>query len=141
MRTIWWSKTVMAALFATSGMAFAGELDVRAAQQTVESQLRAFQSNDGTTAYSFAAPGIRRMFPTVDQFMGMVARGYAPIRNPKRFDMGTATEMADGRIMQNVVIVGPDGKTYEAKYVLQLQEDGTYRITAVSLRESTMVGA
>jgi hypothetical protein len=35
-----------------------------------------------------------------------------------------------------VLIVGPDGKDYEAIYTLELQPDGTYRITSVSLRAS-----
>ena len=31
-------------------------------------------------------------------------------------------------------MVGPDGKDYEALYTLELQPDGVYRITGVSLR-------
>ena len=37
-------------------------------------------------------------------------------------------------IIQQVMIVGPDGKDYEAVYTLELQPDGIYRITGVSLR-------
>ena len=33
-------------------------------------------------------------------------------------------------------IVGPDGKDYEAVYTLELQPDGVWRITGVSLRAS-----
>ena len=32
------------------------------------------------------------------------------------------------------MIVGPDGRDYEAVYTLELQPDGIYRITGVSLR-------
>ena len=39
-------------------------------------------------------------------------------------------------IAQQVFIVGPDGKDYEALYTLELQPDGVYRITGVSLRAS-----
>ena len=39
-------------------------------------------------------------------------------------------------IFQQVLIIGPDGKNYEAFYTLELQPDGRYRITGVSLRAS-----
>ena len=44
--------------------------------------------------------------------------------------------MAPTTIAQQVLIVGPDGKDYEALYTLELQPDGMYRITGVSLRAS-----
>ena len=39
-------------------------------------------------------------------------------------------------IVQQVMILGPDGKDYEAVYTLELQPDGVYRITGVSLKAS-----
>ena len=38
--------------------------------------------------------------------------------------------------MQRVMLLGADGKDYEALYTLELQEDGVWRITAVSMREA-----
>ncbi|TGV95528.1 DUF4864 domain-containing protein, partial [Mesorhizobium sp. M2D.F.Ca.ET.145.01.1.1] len=34
------------------------------------------------------------------------------------------------------LIIGPDGKDYEAVYTLQQQPDGTFQITGCSLRAS-----
>ncbi|MBX3584266.1 MAG: DUF4864 domain-containing protein [Rhizobiaceae bacterium] len=122
-------------------LAFAGDTDVRAAQGTVESQLRAFQSNNGELAYSFAAPSIKRMFPTVDIFMGMVDTAYQPVRKPRSFSFGEAKELGNGRIEQDVLLTGPDGLEYEAEYTLELQPDGIYRITSVRLKKSQAIGA
>ena len=119
-----------------STMAFAGDAEVKAAQGTIEAQLKAFQAGDGESAYSYAAPNIKRIFPTVEIFMGMVESGYQPVRNPLNFSFGKVQEMGPNSIVQQVMILGPDGKDYEAVYTLELQPDGTYRITGVSLKAS-----
>src|SRR5690606_5407716 len=41
-------------LLATPGLA--GDAEIQSAQTAIDRQLKAFQSNDGATAYSFAAP-------------------------------------------------------------------------------------
>ena len=107
-----------------------------AAQGTIEAQLRAFQSGNGELAYSYAAPSIKRIFPTVETFMGMVESGYRPVRDPTNFAFGKVQEMGAGSIVQQVLLTGPDGKEYEALYTLELQPDGVYRITGVSLKAS-----
>ncbi|HET9533961.1 MAG TPA: DUF4864 domain-containing protein, partial [Mesorhizobium sp.] len=38
-------------------------------------------------------------------------------------------------------VVGPDGRDYEAIYTLEMQPDGNFRITGVSLRASNSLGA
>jgi len=115
---------------------FAGDADIKAAQGTIEAQLKAFQAGDGELAYSYAAPGIKRIFPTPDIFMGMVESGYQPVRNPRNYSFGKVQEMGAGSIVQQVLITGPDGKEYEAVYTLELQPDCVYRITGVSLKAS-----
>jgi uncharacterized protein DUF4864 len=42
--------------------------------------------------------------------------------------------MSATTIAQQVFLVGPDGKDYEALYTLELQPDGVWRVTGVSLR-------
>lgn len=118
-----------------AGPSSAGDAEIRAAQATIDGQLKAFQRNDGAAAYDYAAPSIRQMFPSVDIFMSMVTNGYAPVRNPKAFSFGKVEEQGDV-VMQQVLITGPDGKDYEALYRLQRQPDGSYKITGVSLKAS-----
>ncbi len=119
-----------------AGRAFAGEAEIKAAQQSIEAQLRAFQAGDRVAAYSYAAPNITRMFPTADIFMNMVETGYAPIGQPQSYSFGTVTEPAPGSIIQEMTIVGKDGRVFEANYTLELQPDGAFRITGVRLREA-----
>jgi hypothetical protein len=127
---------LLAATLLLANAAFAGEAEIRAAQRTIEAQLKAFQAGDGERAYSYAAPSIKRIFPTVETFMGMVESGYMPVRRPRDFAFGKVEEIGPNSVIQQVLMTGPDGKEYEAVYTLELQPDGVYRITGVSLRAS-----
>jgi hypothetical protein len=111
------------------------------ARMTIERQLGAFTSNDGDTAYSLAAPNIRRLFPTVDGFMAMVRNAYEPVYRARDITFGTFEARPDGQIAQRVMMQGPDGRYYEALYTLERQPDGIWRITGVSLNESGALGA
>lgn len=124
----------LAFLIPAVGGALAGEAEVRAAQGTIDSQLKAFQAGDGPLAYSYAAPSIKQIFPTSEIFMSMVRQGYAPIYQPQSYSFGTSEEPSPTTIVQQVTITGPDGKDYEASYRLELQPDGVFRITGVSMR-------
>jgi hypothetical protein len=134
MRRAFFAFAVVPFLFASS--ALAGEAQVKAAQTVIDGQLKAFIANDGATAYSFAAPNVKRIFPTVDTFMDMVTNGYPPVRKPQTYSFGKVQEMSPTSIIQQVLILGPDGKDYEAVYTLEQQPDGTFRITGCSLRAS-----
>ena len=116
--------------------ALAGDAEVKAAQAAIDGQLKAFIANDGAAAYSFAAPNVKQIFPTVDTFMNMVTNGYPPVRKPQSYAFGKVEQTGPGSLIQQVLIVGPDGKNYEAVYTLQQQADGTFQITGCSLRAS-----
>lgn len=131
--------SVLAISLLLTTASFAGEAEVKAAQGSIDAQIRAFKADDNALAYSYAAPNIQRMFPTVDAFMGMVNNGYQPVWKPQAYDFGKSEEPATGGVMQQVLLVGPDGKNYEAVYTLELQADGVWRITSVRLRVSNMV--
>lgn len=123
-----------AALFLIAEPAFAGEAEVKAAQSVIDGQLKAFKANDGEKAYSFAAPNIKQMFPSVESFMTMVTHGYPPVSQAQRYDFGKVEEMGPTKIVQQVLIVGPDGKDYEAVYTIEMQADGSALITGCSLK-------
>ena len=102
--------------------------DVAAAQGVIRSQVEAFSRDDAAAAYSHAAPAIQEIFPQADIFMSMVRNGYAPVYRHKSFDFGEA-RISDGTIAQRVRIVDADGIPWEALYTLELQPDGSVKIT------------
>ncbi len=106
--------------------------DVAAAQGVIRSQVEAFSRDDAAAAYSHAAPAIQEIFPQADIFMSMVRNSYAPVYRHKSFDFGEA-RVADGTIVQRVHIVDAEGIPWEALYTLELQPDGSVKITGCVL--------
>jgi hypothetical protein len=122
---------VAAFLFGLAFPASAAD-DVAAAQDVIRSQEQAFGRDDAATAYSFAAPAIRKKFPNADIFMHMVEEVYAPVYRHRSFEFGEAKSDGDW-IAQRVNIVDADGQAWEALYTLERQPDGSLKITGCSL--------
>ena len=106
--------------------------DVAAAQSVIRSQEQAFSRDDAQAAFSYAAPAIQGMFRQADIFMTMVQQGYAPVYRHKSFEFGEG-RAADGQIAQKVHIIDAEGEAWEALYTLELQPDGSLKITGCSL--------
>ena len=106
--------------------------DVASAQSVIRSQVEAFGRDDAATAYSYAAPAIRDIFPQADTFMAMVRNSYAPVYRHKSFEFGEA-RVSDGKIEQQVHIIDADGIPWEALYTLELEPDGSVRISGCVL--------
>ncbi len=120
-----------ALLISLAAPARAGD-DLAAAQGVIRSQVEAFSRDDAAAAYSHAAPAIQEIFPQADIFMSMVRNSYAPVYRHKSFDFGEA-RVSDGTIAQRVHIVDADGVPWEALYTLELQPDGSVKITGCVL--------
>lgn len=108
--------------------------DAATARAIIESQINAFLADDMVTAYSFAAPSIKRMYPDESRFFDMVKRGYQPVYRPGNFAFGRSKTAADGSgLFQEVLIEGPDGQDWTALYSLERQPDGTFKINGVQM--------
>jgi hypothetical protein len=127
--------TVLAMAWLASAPAQAQKVETPA-QQTIDSQLRAFLGDRDDEAYSYAAPNVRLFFPTVESFMGMVKGGYTPVYRPQAWDYGRVRNDPDGTVYQEVLITDQAGKNWAALYTLSQQEDGSWKITGVSLRKA-----
>ncbi len=101
--------------------------DVPAIRTVIQSQIDAFQRDDGTTAYSYASPSIKQVFPSVGAFMDMVRGDYQPVYHPRSVTFGALAEGPTGP-EQKVFLVGPDGRSWVALYTLQRQSDGSWKI-------------
>ena len=106
--------------------------DVAAVQGVIRSQVEAFGRDDAAAAYSYAAPAIRDLFPQADIFMDMVRRSYAPFYRHRSFEFGEA-RVSNGIIAQRVHIIDTDGVPWEALYTLELEPDGSVKISGCVL--------
>src|ERR1700687_1222766 len=124
---------VLVAAFLISLAAPAGAADdIAAAQGVIRSQVEAFGRDDAAAAYSHAAPAIRQIFPQADVFMSMVRGSDAPVYRHKSFEFGEA-RVSDGEVAQRVHIIDADGVPWEALYTLELEPDGSVKISGCVL--------
>jgi hypothetical protein len=125
---------LVALLIGLAAPAFAAD-DVAAAQSVIRAQEQAFGRDDPAAAYSHAAPAIQGIFPDAETFMAMVRNSYAPVYRHKSFEFGEA-RTADGKIAQRVHILDADGVPWEALYTLEVQPDGSLKITGCMLLQA-----
>jgi hypothetical protein len=134
-------KTFLAAILTALLLVFAttspsrADADSDAIKSVIESQLNAFAADDGTKAYSYAAPMVQQVFPSVDMFMGMVKQGYQPVyRNTNRV-FGDAFQDPRGSKAMRVILTDQSGKRHEAIYVMEKQPDGSWKIAGCVILE------
>ncbi|MEO3432080.1 DUF4864 domain-containing protein [Inquilinus sp. CAU 1745] len=106
--------------------------DQAAVRTVIESQIAAFRADDGPLAFSYASPMIRRIFRTPENFMNMVRTGYPPVYRPRSVDFLDFSSES-GVPTQRVLFVGPDGATALARYYMQKQPDGSWKINGVEI--------
>lgn len=98
----------------------------------IQAQLDAFQRDDGATAFSYAAPGIKQQFGNPENFMNMVRGGYEMVYRPQSVEFLNLITY-QGMPAQRVLFVGPDGEPVIAVYPMERQADGSWRIAGCIL--------
>jgi hypothetical protein len=106
--------------------------DQAAIHDVIQAQLDAFQHDDGAKAFGYATPTIQQRFGDPETFMQMVKSGYTPVYRPRSvaFEKLVDTQSGPDQILR---LVGPDGITYAAHYLMQKQPDGTWMINGCYL--------
>jgi len=119
---------------ATAGETVA-DPDRAAIRSVIEAQLGAFRRDDGDAAFSYASPTVRAKFRTAEIFMTMVRNGYRMVYRPREVEFREA-RIIDGKPMQEVLFVGPDNQPVIAVYIMERQDDGSWKINGVYLLRS-----
>ena len=142
MRSIRLGVAVMALaalLCATAARAEVSPADQATIRGVISDQIDAFRHDNSNAAFSYATPDLQTMFGSAAHFMAMVQQQYRPVYRPRTVDFGALTDDG-GEIVQSVELIGPDGLAYTARYTMQRQPDGSWRISACELLESRRVG-
>ena len=109
--------------------------DWRAIRGTIARQIDAFRRDDATTAFSYAAPSVRKQFRTPGEFMRMVRAGYRAVYRPRAFRFLDPFTVS-GQVIQPLEVVTQDDAVMVAYYVMEHQPDRTWKIAACALEES-----
>jgi Domain of unknown function (DUF4864) len=112
------------------------DVEAQELQRIITSQLNAFNADDGVSAYGFAAPAIKRMFPSPEIFMSMVRKGYPPVYRRQSYSFGRIGNEMGGAPTQHVTIIDVNGKAWTALYAMERQRDGSWKIVGCQLVEA-----
>lgn len=134
----WLAAFVLALLmgFGAAAAQALTEADTQEFQTIITRQIEAFRADDAPAAYGYAAPAIKKIFPSPEIFMEMVRNGYRPVYRPQSFVFGDITGEMSGRPTQRVTIVDDTGKAWIALYAFEKQPDGSWKIIGCTLIES-----
>ena len=119
------------ALLSVAGMTQAADVsrqDVSDIRAMVQAQLDALAVDDADRAFSFAAPGIRKIVGTAQNFLAMVRTGYPVVHRPASVAFLKA-EMQGAEIIQAVQMTDAKGVAWLALYSVQRQSDKSWRIS------------
>ena len=103
--------------------------DVAEIRNIILGQLSAFREDDAEKAFSYAAPQIRQIFKTPEIFLYMVRKSYQAVYRPKSFEFRPIKRI-DENIVQPLAVVGPSGISETALYIMEEQQDGSWKIGA-----------
>ena len=129
-----WIPILLAIALTATPMA--ARADPTAVRQTILAQMEALRDGDAAAAYAFAAPSIKRLFPTPERFIEMVRRGYRPVSDAHSPVFLRAELRGEDRYAQEVGFTDGDGRAWTALYTLARQDDGVWRITGCYLRKA-----
>jgi hypothetical protein len=116
------------------------DADARAIHAVVQAQLDAFARNDGVKAFSYASPGIRAQFGIPEVFMAMVREGYAVMLQPASVRFQPPLIEA-GQTIQLVRLTDDSGRVWLARYVMEKQKGGAWRVGGCSLAQTADTAA
>ena len=94
----------------------------------IDGQLAAFRAGDYPKAYTFAAGGIKEMFP-VENFEMMVKTAYPLIAGSAKAEYGLAFDTGEDAVV-NVTVEDAKGQRAQYQYTLS-KEKGVWKITGV----------
>ncbi len=111
-----------------AGPAPAQEAEIRA---VIDRQIAAFRAEDVERAFTYASPGIRRLFGTPENFGAMVKGGYPMVWRPGELRFLELREVA-GQLWQKVLLRDRAGALHLLDY--QMIETGAgWKINAVQI--------
>ncbi len=130
----WMIGAVLAVGMASGAMAQSQDIEA-----VIGSQIEAFKVDDFEGAFEFAAPSIRNIFRTPENFGVMVQRGYPMVWRPAEVTFLDLSEAPQG-FVQTVQIVDAEGSVHYLAYAMT-QTSAGWKISGVRILEAPGVNA
>ena len=107
-------------------------------REVIGAQIERFLADDFAGAFDYAAPVIRNVFRTPENFGRMVRQGCPMVWRPAEVRYG-ATEERGARLLQRVIITDGEGRVHTLLYEM-IPSGETWRISGVQILEAPQVG-
>lgn len=104
--------------------------------EVVQAQLNAFARDDAARAFSYAAPNIRQLLGSAENFMAMVRTQYEMVYRPSSITFMQPNGDAYAAELK-LQLTDQDGDAWIATYTLQRQKNKTWRITGCTVAQAT----
>ena len=112
--------------------------DWRAIRSVITSQLEAFNRGDAVGAFLLAAPSVRKRYRSAHEFMTMVRADYGPIYRPRSVAL-LDHFMVARQAVQPLRVVTQRRDILIAYYVMQRQQDGSWKIAGCALHRGRRI--
>lgn len=93
----------------------------------IDAQIAAFRRDDGPAAFAQASPGVQDQFGTPQAYLVRIANAYKPVHRPKSVTYLNLA-VSRGRLVQRVLLVGPDDRAVIALFPMVQMDDGKWRV-------------
>jgi hypothetical protein len=135
----WLMRTLAAFTLLLAGVSAHAEATSTASEKqiiaTVQGQLQAFKNDDAEKAFSYAAPSIRSLMVSAENFMDMVRNHYAVVYRPSDV-VFLKPKVKGSEAALGVQMTDTEGTEWIAVYTLQRQKNKAWRITGCKLTEA-----
>lgn len=116
------------------------DADGAAIRGVIARQIDAFKRDDAAAAFAIASAKIQEIFRTPERFLAMAKAGYQPVYRPQHIKFRDPLVIA-GRLIQPVLVIGPDGVPATALYIMERDPAGEWRIGGCVIADEPESGA
>jgi len=102
----------------------------------IKSQMEAFQRDDGRKAFALTSPDVQKQFGTSEAYLSKYSTSYKAVYRPRSVTFLNLA-FSRGRLVQRVLLQGPDGGAVVALFPMLRMDDGSWRIDGCVLVPAT----
>jgi len=102
----------------------------------IKNQMAAFQRDDEVAAFSLASPDVQDQFVTAKAYLAKFQIAYKAVYRPKNV-IFLNLAYSRGRLVQRVLLQGPDGRSVVALFPMIQMADGNWKIDGCVLVPAT----
>ena len=108
----------------------------RSVISVIKGQMDAFRQDDGNKAFSYASPDVQDQFGTPDAYLSKFSSAYKAVYRPKSVTFLNLAA-SRGRLVQRVLLLGPDNNAVVALFPMVQMDDGSWRVDGCVLVPAT----